>query len=363
MNPQEIKKLENKILDTLKKSIQPADTIIAGISGGPDSVFLLHLLKKLPIKIIVAHVNHQLRKEADADQTFVAKLCTHNVRTNSKTKYHDIHNSTAQYQTKSAALTFASLTADIKSLSQKRKQGLEETGRKVRYDFFKKLAKKYHAKFIITAHHADDNLETIILNFARGAGLQGLGGMREIEQISLENSQKNSSTIFLLRPLLQISKKQILELIHFHKLQFRVDKSNDSLVYKRNFIRHKIVPLLKEINPGITDTLAKNTENIREINEFLKSAAENWLKKYTLNNPKNSKKITNLDAKNFRTQPQALQKIILLKIYQKQIGNIQNLKSINLTEILSMIEKNIGNKKKKFGQITISIKNNIISLL
>ncbi len=338
MNTQEIKKLETKILLTLKNHLKPGDIVIAGISGGPDSVFLLHFLKKLPIKVIVAHVNHKLRKEADKDEEFVCKLCTTSAT---------CHDNCITDPPKSSTTTFAHITTDIKSLSQKYKHGLEETGRKVRYDFFKKLAKKHHAKFILTAHHADDNLETIILNFARGASLQGLAGMQEVEQLQHHPS--------LFRPLLGISKQEIFDFLHSHKLSFCVDKSNNSLLYKRNFIRHKIVPLLKEINPSITATLAKNTSNISEINEYLKAQAQDWLKKHLIIG-------SQFSGAAFRALPLALQKIILLQIYEHHIGNTQNLKSINLTEILKMIEKNIGNKKKKLGSLTISIKNNIVTI-
>lgn len=327
MNQQEAKKLETRILTILKHHIQNGDTVVAGISGGPDSIFLLELLKKLPIKIIAAHVNHQLRKEADGDEEFVKKLCNF------------------------PTIIFAPLTSDIKSLSQKSKQGLEETGRKVRYDFFNKLAKKHQAKFIITAHHADDNLETIILNFARGASLQGLSGMQEMET-------SNTSTTSLLRPLLTISKTEILDFLRFNKLKFRVDKSNNSLVYKRNFIRHKIIPLLKEINPNISSTLSKNTENLREINEFLKSSAKDWLKKNT-----QSPSFKKFDAKNFRTLAPTLQKNILLQLHLHHTGHTQNIQSSNIEETLTLINKNIGNKKKKFGQLTVFIKNNIITLV
>ncbi len=333
MNHQESKKLETKILTILKRHIQEGDTVVAGISGGPDSIFLLELLKKLPIKIIVAHVNHQLRKEAVKDEEFVEKLC------------HD------DCMTNHATILFAPLTSDISSLSLKSKQGLEETGRKVRYNFFNKLSRKYKAKFIITAHHADDNLETIILNFARGASLQGLTGMQEMET-------SNSSTTSLLRPLLTISKQEILDFLRFKKLKFRVDKSNNSLVYKRNFIRHKIIPLLKEINPNISATLSKNTENLREINEFLKLSAQEWLKKHTLDET-----FKKFDAKNFRRLTPALQKNILLQLHSHHFGHIQNIQSSNIEETLILINKNIGNKKKKFGLLTIFIKNNIITLV
>lgn len=334
MNKQEAKKLEEKILTILRKYLKSTDTIIAGISGGPDSVFLLYLLKQLPIKMIIAHVNHRLRKEADRDESFVKNLIDSSAHPSPTTK-------------SLTSLIFESLKSNIKSLSQKYKQGLEETGRKVRYDYFKKLAKKYKAKFIITAHHADDNLETVISNLVRGAGLQGLAGMQNLE----------NSKIPLLRPLLNIPKNQILSYLKFKKIPFRIDKSNNSLVYRRNFIRHKIIPELKKLNPNISDVVAKNSTNIREINDYLKSSAQKWISKNRLD--KNGRKF---DAKSFRTQPKALQKIILREIYQYHNKNTTNIESKHLGEIMALIQKNIGNKKKKFGELTIGLKNNIITL-
>lgn len=325
MNKQEAKKLEEKILTILRKYLKPTDTVIAGISGGPDSVFLLQILKLLPVKTVVAHINHSLRKTAGSDEKFVKNL------------------------SKNWKLHFESLKANIKSLSQKFKQGIEETGRKIRYDFFRRLAKKYKAKFILTAHHADDNLETIIANFVRGASLQGLSGMQKLEKISTDLS--------LFRPLLDISKNQILDYLKFKKIPFRVDKSNNSTIYKRNFIRHKIIPQLKKLNPNLSEVVAKNSENIRQISNHLESDAKKWIIENQLN--KNCKKF---DAKNFRQQSKALQKTILLKIYEHHNQNITNIESKHLTEILTLIQKNTGNKKKYFGKLTIGLKNNIITL-
>ncbi len=329
MNKQESQKLENEILDILKKYLKSKNTVVAGISGGPDSVFLLHFLKQIPYKLIVAHVNHMLRKESDHDENFTQKI-------------------TAKIPT----AIFHSHKANIQLLSQKSMRGHEETGRKIRYDFFKKLAKKYHAKFIITAHHADDNLETVIFNFTRGAGLQGLIGMEEIEK------NKPAS---LLRPLLSISKKQILDYLKFHKIKYCTDKTNADTFYKRNFIRHKIIPLFKKLNPNFTETVAKNIKNIKEINNHINQEALDWIAKNSICGDKKNQ--TKFNAKNFRTLSPALQKIILLNLYKNHIGNLTNLESKHLTEALILINNNIGNKKKAFGKLTIHLKNSKHGLL
>ena len=157
MNPQEAKKLEDKVQNTLKTHLKPNSIIIAGISGGPDSIFLLLILleaqKRLSkLKIIVAHINHCLRsKESENDAKYVKNIAqTHN-------------------------LTHHTKKVDIKALSQKSGKGIEETARKTRYSYFKHLAKKYNADFIATAHHADDNLETILLIWIPGHSARDFG--------------------------------------------------------------------------------------------------------------------------------------------------------------------------------------------
>lgn len=312
MNKQELKKFESKIEEKLNFK----GTVILGLSGGPDSIFLLHFLKNSPFRLIVAHINHQLRgRESDKDEKFVTEQCQD--------------------------LELFIKKADIKAL--KGKKGLEETGRKVRYDFFQKLALKHKAKFIITAHHADDNLETIILNLSRGATLKGLSGMEEINQLS--------SKVQLFRPLLNIPKSKILDYLKTKSIPYRNDESNKDTDFTRNHIRHNIVPELKKINPNIVETTAKNAESLRDIQNQLEQQAKNWLRRNKT-----------LNAKSFRKKNPALQKEILIQLHKNIIGHSQNIESVHLEEVIKMIEANIGNKKKKLGQLTISINNNIISL-
>lgn len=331
MNRQESKKLEKTGVEILKTHLSKKSTLIVGVSGGADSVFLFHLLNKakkdLSLKIIVAHVNHLLRgKDSDSDEKFVKTLCLEN------------------------EVTFALKRANIKSLSKKSKKGLEETGREIRYDFFKTLAKTHKSKFILTAHHADDNLETILFNFVRGSSLKGLCGMEEKEEFC-----KN---LYLIRPLLNFSKKQIEEYLKLNHIPFKTDKTNKDITYKRNFLRHKIIPTLKKINPSFAETVAKNSQNLREIQSFLETESDNFIKNYSLD--KKSKKF---NAKSFRTLSKAIQKEIILNIYRLHIGNTQNLTTKNIEEVLTLIESTTGNKKKKLGKVTFYIKNNIIQIL
>lgn len=330
MNQQECKKLEEKVFKKLKEYIKKNDTVVAGISGGPDSVFLLNILTLSKTKTLAAHINHILRgKQSDMDEKFVKNLAK---------KYNTI---------------FSSKKCDIKKLSKKHKTGLEETGREIRYKFFKDLAKKHHAKFIITAHHADDNLETVIMNFIRGSGIKGLSGMKEIDIIS---GEKN---IHLLRPLLQIPKNKIIDYLKFKKIPYRVDKSNKDSKFRRNFIREEIIPKLKEINPNITESISKNIENIKEVSDFMIKNARKWIGKNVLN-----KYFTEFNAKSFRKQSSAIQKQILIEIHKILVGTAKDLEKIHIEEVLKILNNaKVGNKKKKLGKLVVSIKSGIIKIL
>ncbi|MFA6917476.1 MAG: tRNA lysidine(34) synthetase TilS [Candidatus Gracilibacteria bacterium] len=330
MNQQESKKLEDKLLEILKTYLLRKSTIILGVSGGPDSIFLLYILQKLikthPVKIIIAHVNHMLRGiESNLDEKFIKALA--------KEENHTVH----------------ILKKDIGKLSKTLGKGLEETGREIRYEFFKELARKNKANYIITAHQADDNLETVIMNLVRGASMKGLSGMKDVEKLS-----KN---LKLLRPLLNISKKQIMDYLKTKKIPFRIDKSNKDTVYRRNFIRHKIIPSLKKLNPNLVDTVAKNTKHFREIIKLLEEKAVSWLNKNSLN-----KTFTKFGVKSFRKQPKTLQKEIILRLYEKIIGNTKDIETPHIDEVLKIINSGLGNKEKRLGKLLFRIKNNILDI-
>jgi len=331
MNKQECKKLENRVLKILERQIKKNDCVILGLSGGPDSVFLLKMLTKLKektkFKIIAAHVNHLLRGRAsEMDEKFARDIA------------------------KKSGGEFEMIKKNVDKESKKAKKGLEETGREIRYDFFKKLAKKHKASLIITAHHADDNLETIVMNFARGAHLKGLYGMEEIEKIT------NQTKLF--RPLLSLTKNDIIEYLKLNKIPYRQDKTNKDTKYTRNFIRHKIIPELKKLNPNLAKSVAKNTDNIREVYQYISRTAKEWIKKNALN-----KKFTEFMAKEFKKEKRAIKKQILIEIHRIIIGTTKDLKKIHIDEVLSIIENGLGNKKKKLGKLVIYLKNGIIKIL
>ncbi|MFC1600280.1 tRNA lysidine(34) synthetase TilS [Patescibacteria group bacterium] len=213
--------------------------VVLALSGGPDSVYLLHKLRNQRCEIIAAHFNHKLRgRDSDLDQEFCKKLC------------------------KKLKIDFETEEFEVKKYAKSKKMNLEEASRDKRYEFLRKIKEKHNAKYIVTAHHADDNLETFLMNFLRGAGLNGLKSMQ-----TLNND--------LLRPILTISKQEILKYLKRYKFKYRIDKTNIDPKLTRNKLRLEVIPTLKEIQPTLIDVFNRNVENLNEINEFIENEAKN----------------------------------------------------------------------------------------
>ena len=193
---------------------------LVGVSGGRDSVALLHWLINLGYKrLIVCHLNHQLRGRSGAvDVRFVKGVAR---------KY---------------GLDFELGTADVRALAKRKKMSIETAARDSRYSFFAKIAKRRHCHTIFLAHHADDLVETFLINLFRGAGSAGLAGMREVSTRCIDDVG-----LTLVRPLLGVWRKQIDNYVRKHGITFREDASNKNLSPVRNRIRHRVIPYLEKI--------------------------------------------------------------------------------------------------------------------
>jgi len=318
---------EEKVLLNLKKHIKKGDTVICAVSGGADSVFFLNMLvefgKKTPVKIIVMHVNHCLRgPDAELDAKFVQNLA------------------------KNLDLKFESTKVDVEALAKAKKSSIEEIGREIRYKFGLDLFKKYKATYFITAHHADDNLETVLLNFIRGGGLKGLSGMKMTET--------KKSGLKLLRPIINISKTEISEYIERNMMKFRTDLTNFDTDIPRNFLRHEIIPKLKELNPNLQTTVLKNSSIYREIQDYLMGEAEKWIN--SINLSEKTEDLSTFDLKTMQSLPIPIKKEVLRLIYKQRTGDTKDITSAHIEEVLSLIDKNTGGKRKKFGKYTVEIR-------
>lgn len=201
-------------------------SLLAAVSGGADSVVMLHLLAQCKLKVSVAHCNFQLRgADADGDEEFVRQLAT-------------------RYE-----MPFFSIRFDTLAYAEQHHLSVEMAARELRYNWFAQLAAEHHFDRILTAHHLNDNIETLLLNLTRGTGINGLCGIATI----------NGNIV---RPLLFASRDQIEEYARLNKLTFRTDCTNLTDDYQRNIVRHRIVPVLKELNPSFEERMLKNFKHI-----------------------------------------------------------------------------------------------------
>ena len=230
--------------------------ILVALSGGADSVALLALLidyaEKTGAPLSVAHVNHKLRgADADADADFCRALAE-------------------RYQ-----LPFYLLEVDVRGLAVENKRGIEEQARISRYEFFASLMAKHKIPLLATAHHADDNAETLLLHITRGSGLHGLGGIAPVRDFA---SGK------LIRPLLSVAKADILAFCEANGLSFVTDSTNEDVDYARNRIRHNVMPELCRINPSAVDSITRLCRTAAREDDFIAACAHEFLETNKTNN-------------------------------------------------------------------------------
>ena len=225
--------------------LTPGDKIVVGVSGGPDSLCLLHVLTQICRTFnlatpTVAHLNHQLRHpDSDYEAQFVQTIA-------------------AQWQ-----LPFFVAAHPVADLAEQKRQSVEETARQVRYAFLAEVAYKVEATCIAVGHNADDQAETVLMHFLRGSGLTGLRGMMPKTALAdLSPDFASSAGLTLIRPLLDTSRSDIDAYCHMHNLAPRHDASNQDTVYFRNRLRHELMPYLEQYNPNIRQLLRRTAHSI-----------------------------------------------------------------------------------------------------
>ncbi len=327
--------MEDKVLQTIKKYnlINKNDKIVVGVSGGPDSVSLLHILSnlksKLDFEIVVAHLNHMIREEADEETEYVRDFCE-KLRVECYIK-----------------------RVNILEKSSVEKTGTEETGRKARYDFFEEVLVKTSANKIATAHNANDNAETVLMNIIRGAGTSGLKGIEPMRDGKF------------IRPLIECERSQIEEYCDMHHLNPKIDKSNFENVYTRNKVRNLLIPQIKsEFNSNIIESLNKLSMLARQENEFIHNYVDEILNRVLIEKEVGKLEDTNqvrdnknditqkvngsgqlvLNLKKFNEQDEFVKGRIILAAIKKVLGHTQGIEKIHVDDIVRMCSKNIGNK-------------------
>lgn len=224
--------------------LSAGDTVVCGLSGGADSVALLYsmveLKEKLGINVEALHVNHCLRgAESDGDESFCRRLCSR------------------------LAIPFSAVSCDVRAYSEKNSLSTEEAARILRYDIFKDCSR---GKKLATAHNANDNLETVIHNLTRGTGIKGLAG------IPVKRGN-------IIRPLLTVTRQEIEDFLKKRGQEYVTDSTNLTDDYTRNKIRHRVIPILNELNNSVNETSVNTINAIREENDLIESIVSEAEKK------------------------------------------------------------------------------------
>ena len=263
--------------------------LLIAISGGVDSVVLAHLFSELNFNISLAHCNFQLReKESNLDEEFVKLL---------------------SQKTSNQIFT---IKFETEKFASKNKFSTQIAARQLRYNWFQEIIKKHSFDYVLTAHHADDNLETFLINLTRGSGLDGFTGIPKI----------NGNIV---RPLLAFSREEILAYAKTNTIDWREDASNATTKYIRNKIRHKVLPVLKEINPNLLETFAKTLENLQESKQIIEDKIADISSK-VIKSENNILKI-NIDKINQLSNPKAYLYQLLKEYNFTEWNDVSNLLS------------------------------------
>ena len=334
--------MKQKILQTIKKYnlIENGDRLVIGVSGGPDSICLLHVLNelksKLNFKIYVAHINHMIREEADEETEYVKNFC------------------------KNLGIECYIKRIDVVKIANNLKRGTEETGRQIRYEFFNEVLEKTTSNKIATAHNNNDKVETILMNILRGSGLSGLKGIEAIR----DNKY--------IRPLIETSREEIEQYCKDNNLNPRIDKSNNENIYTRNKVRNVVIPYIKqEFNSNILKTINRLSEVSTEENEYLNKITEQTYNRIlvgaglvpaqeenkinanavgvALQGDPHFEEITQenvitLDLKQFNNLELVIKRRLILYTINELLGTTEGIEKINIDDIIKLCSNNIGNK-------------------
>ncbi len=207
--------------------------ILVALSGGPDSIALMHVLNDMGVKIAAAHCNFNLRgEESDTDEQFVVE------------------------ETKKAGVTLFQKSFDTIAFSKEKGISIEMAARDLRYAWFDELLKEHHMDWIATGHHVDDNIETVFLNLVRGTGIKGISGIKAVfGQV--------------IRPMINVTRAEIEEYCKQNNYAYRTDSSNLESVYSRNKLRNQILPMFENINPSFRQTMVENIKRFDQVQQLL----------------------------------------------------------------------------------------------
>ena len=285
------------------------EKVIAGISGGPDSMCMLHQLldlrEEMGIEILVVHVEHGMRgSESEEDARFVEKYC------------------------KEKKLDFYLFKENIGHMAKKSHMSIEEAGRVARYKAFQKTLLKHHGDKIAVAHNLNDQAETVLFHLFRGSGLKGAGGIQPV------NGK-------IIRPLLNIEKDEILLYLKKEKIPFRRDRTNDLDCYSRNKIRHNILPMAETIVSKAAIHLSEAAKVFREAEDYLEEKARKAYEQYILKEGDENKIIISY---HIREEHPLIQKYVFRMCIENLSGKRKDIGTVHLEKIQDLLGGQVGRK-------------------
>lgn len=290
--------LLNRFEETISeyKMFSEGDGVVAAISGGSDSVCMLHLLcrvrEKIGIKIYVAHINHMMRTTATRDEDFVKNLC----------EMWDI--------------PFYSLRKNVEEIAKQEKISTELCGRNIRYEFFEEVLHKTGSRTVLTAHNKNDNAETFLMHLFRGSGSGGLSGISPVR----DN---------ICRPLLGFTKEEIENYLKEHNIPWVEDETNALSLYTRNIVRNEIMPLIRKINPSAEDAILKASSCIKADDEFLNYLADT----------SGALSENGINTEKFLSVAEPIQKRVVMKALKKSGYEVS---AITIAAVSSLADKQNG---------------------
>ncbi len=324
--------LESRVLDFIREHhlVSGQHQLLVAVSGGQDSVCLLHILVKLQtelkVELHVAHLNHQLRGvEAEADAQYVSHLA----------------------QQLGIPATIGQ--RDVKAHQAQQRTSLEEAAREVRYTFLAQVAKSIGADRVAVGHTTDDHIETILMHLIRGTGTRGLRGL---QPSSRWHSADSSLTI--IRPLLPVSRQETAAYCYNHQLMTRVDASNLSLSSLRNRIRHQLLPQLRSYNPQVGEALLRTARIAGDDLAFLdRESARLWASV-----AQRQGDTIILDKEGFLGLPSALQRHLLRAAIEGLLGSLKDIETRHIEEVMAALTKPAGKRLSLPGGLVFVIEYN-----
>lgn len=332
---------KKKVYDFIKENalLEKGDIIVAGVSGGADSMCMLRLLmelkEELALKIIVAHVDHGIRGlEAKADAEFVKDFCSLN------------------------NIIFEQANTNIPELAKSTGTSCEEAGRNFRYDFFKQTAVKYHSGKIAVAHNSGDNAETVMFNIFRGSGIGGLKGI--LPKRVLKDEKGNE--FLLVRPILILNRSEIEGYLKNLGQEYRTDRTNLEEDYSRNRIRNSILPLIKEnINSNVEGHIERLSFQAAETDDYLNTQADSVMHFVNLKDAGNDRKCE-INCEGIAGLHSVIRKILIRRAFEMVSGRLKDVEEKHIREIDGLLFKQTGRKlsmpygitaRKEYGNIVL----------